>query len=255
MSPPTLEQRVAALERAQKAGPAADVMAPSFITVDPATGAVGVDFTGHVHAKGLDLDEAQVGVPPDTDRVRWLDPGGVAREFLAGVNFGGQRRLLAESTGAVGQDAQVFLAAIGDAGASSARIEINAGPGGTSVDAILGGPISRRISDTLGRSGFVQITNSVALGEHLLNIGTATVTFPGGSTNSGGVVVPHGLTDRTGAGVIPIAVLCQPRLTSALGTAFPTVSARTLVNFTLFTTAPAAPAAAVTQVVDWAALS
>ena len=52
-----------------------DQAIPGYLTIDPTTGAIGADFTGLVHAQGLNLDLGYVSTPADQDRIRWLDVG------------------------------------------------------------------------------------------------------------------------------------------------------------------------------------
>lgn len=48
---------------------------PIFTKRDPATGAVLFDFSGHIHADGLDLDATQSGgTPADDNSIRWIRP-------------------------------------------------------------------------------------------------------------------------------------------------------------------------------------
>lgn len=59
---------------------------PNYLTVNPITGAVGANFSGHVHAQGLDLhvNTDPVIFPPD-DSIRWLrQSDGAALANIAG---------------------------------------------------------------------------------------------------------------------------------------------------------------------------
>lgn len=63
-------------------------------------GSVEANFTGQVHARGLDLVEATSENPPALNYVAWEDAGGVQREGIVGLRFGASEhrlRLQAES--------------------------------------------------------------------------------------------------------------------------------------------------------------
>lgn len=66
-----LQDRITALERQLADPPGTDTLQPNVITVAN-DGTLGADFTGHVHAQGLDLDASSISTPPDADRIRWL---------------------------------------------------------------------------------------------------------------------------------------------------------------------------------------
>ncbi len=76
-----------AMDRLKERG-SGDSYSSTFINVD-AAGNVTFDFTGHVHAQGLDLDAPDTLVPPSEDRIRWLrlTDGSVAAD-ISGTNFG-----------------------------------------------------------------------------------------------------------------------------------------------------------------------
>lgn len=84
-----------------------DTMVPSYIVLNP-DGTIGADFTGHVHATGLDLDEAGGGGPTTAEKVAWLDSGHVERESLYGQFSFGAHRLVASAGGPVGPVATVI---------------------------------------------------------------------------------------------------------------------------------------------------
>jgi hypothetical protein len=64
-----LEARLAALENRGNA----EALAPSYVSVDPATGVVGATFSGHVAASGIDLPAGFNPVPTNDSKVRWLE--------------------------------------------------------------------------------------------------------------------------------------------------------------------------------------
>src|SRR4051794_14845259 len=63
----------------------ADAMTPSYIVVNP-DGTIGADFSGHVHAAGLDLDEADL-IASVQHGVNWLDAGRNVVEGIYGVEL------------------------------------------------------------------------------------------------------------------------------------------------------------------------
>jgi hypothetical protein len=76
-----LARRVAELERQ----PAVDEsIQPSYLTISP-DGTVGANFTGLVHAQGLNLDAGTSSTPPAQDKIRWLrvTDGAVIAEIAA----------------------------------------------------------------------------------------------------------------------------------------------------------------------------
>lgn len=100
-------RRLDALEREQR--PQVEQLTPNYLTVSP-SGAVGANFTGHVHAQGLDLDEAPTGTPPAQDKIRWL-AGGVSQEEIVGFsNVFGHQLMLVSSPDA-NNDASLLLTA------------------------------------------------------------------------------------------------------------------------------------------------
>jgi hypothetical protein len=97
-----------------------DQMAPTVLTVDPA-GNVGANFTGHIHATGLDLDAA-LGNVQNLNEIRWLrtSDGAVVAALSgnilgtqggAGADYSGFLNVLADAVGAL-TSAEVVLTAI-----------------------------------------------------------------------------------------------------------------------------------------------
>ena len=146
-----LDAAVAALEAA--ATP--DSIAPSLLTIGP-SGQVGADFTGHVHAQGLDLDVGTTTTPPDVDRVRWL------------------------------------RASDGAARASLYAVDIPAGdlPAHVSMDIEVAGH-TQKLLDSNGLSGFPQLAGAAA--NRVLDFGSAVLTWAGGSPLSTILAVAHNL--------------------------------------------------------------
>jgi hypothetical protein len=82
----TLEERVAALERAVEAGGVGS-LAPNYLTQD-SQGRVGAEFAGHVRAAGIDLPAGNGVIPPGELRVRWLNAGGALVADLLAYELG-----------------------------------------------------------------------------------------------------------------------------------------------------------------------
>lgn len=57
------------------------------MTID-AAGHVTYDFAGHIHAKGIDLDDGQTNNPPNDNRVRWLGSDGRPTTEIASYQSG-----------------------------------------------------------------------------------------------------------------------------------------------------------------------
>jgi hypothetical protein len=97
-----------------------DQMSDTFVTVD-AAGNIGADFTGHIHATGLDLDAA-LGNVQNLNEIRWLrtSDGAVVASISgnilgtqggAGADYSGFINVLADAVGAL-TSAEVVLTAI-----------------------------------------------------------------------------------------------------------------------------------------------
>lgn len=182
-----------------------------------ADGTVTYDFTGHIHATGLDLDEPASAPGVERNSVSWLDPGGVAKEWLSGVKVGADAHLLyLVADGAVAQTS--FLAQGSDAAAADAAALAFAGSK------------SATIIQGDGRSSFPkQYAAGAPVAKDLrFGLGLVGVPFPGGSPQSSVVVVDAGLGN-----VVPSGILVSP----AEGTALFSISAsnfRTLAGSSTF---------------------
>lgn len=129
---PTLEQRVAAIEQ-QLELIAGDQLSPNYLTVDPATGKIGANFSGHVAAQGVDLPEgnlispAELPHPGQVNALDWKDVAGVVRELLVGG-----------PTGTAGHELQIW---VGDGPTFTnqpvgyANLALSASPDGTTLPA------------------------------------------------------------------------------------------------------------------------
>src|SRR5947209_231784 len=98
---------------------------PNYLVVNP-DGTIGANFTGHVHAQGLDLDAGTSSTPPDTDRVRWVRTSdGAAVAYLAGYSTAGQEVVGVGARAAVQADlSRVSLHAEDDTGAFQALLQL-----------------------------------------------------------------------------------------------------------------------------------
>jgi hypothetical protein len=76
---------------------------PNYLTVDPVTGAVGANFSGKIHAQGLDLDAFTNPTPPDKDLIRWLTTTGVDINAIGAYDLAGQHIGFLESIASPGQ--------------------------------------------------------------------------------------------------------------------------------------------------------
>ncbi len=89
----SIEERVAALERRVGGD---DTAFPTLVKLNP-DGTVSFDFDGHIHAQGLDLDEADTDTPDPINKVGWFEqPGNTERSFIAGYRNLGLHYLLLE---------------------------------------------------------------------------------------------------------------------------------------------------------------
>lgn len=148
-----LEQEVSA--------PPGEQLSPNYLTIDPVTGLVGADFTGHVHAEGLDLTAA-VTLSPIEDRISWIraSDGTVAAD-LAGFANGALTVNAYAPTQASQSVAQ--LEAADDQGTGQAILQVrqtNRGAGQTDVVAIAGSH-QPTIIDAAGASNLAQLPSAL----------------------------------------------------------------------------------------------
>lgn len=186
-----LQKRVAALE--QQAG-GSDSLQPNVLTV-AADGTIGANFTGHVHAQGVDLDAATSATPPSADVVRWLrtDTGGLVAQIQAyytGPAGASSTSLLVHSQGTT-DAGTVTLRAIDDTGATQASLQLNQINRGampnplvtgtnTEIDVFLaGGAQANRLLGADGSSHYLQQPSATNL-----KLEAGTGTFVGNGTSS-----------------------------------------------------------------------
>ena len=187
----------------------------TYVEVQP-DGSITFDFTGHVHAQGLDLDAGpNAAVPARINSVSWIDAGnGALVANVAGTHGAGAQNSLCQMNvypEVAGESALAALLAINDAG-NTAEAGIQVGRAGTKdigsgagVDRVHAfatqpsGFIDRTIINGSGNSDFLQLDSTQKL--HLKRGTTGNNTIA--SFNAGAyayVGIPTGL----GAGV-PIA--------------------------------------------------
>lgn len=195
ISAPTIEDlaaRVAALENAQPP----DTLSPTVITVN-LDGTIGADFTGHVHAEGLDLTAATIGTtPPDTDRARWIrstDNAEVAS--IVGATQPGTQELLQMIATALtaAEQSSVRMDAYDDTGARQASfLAFQVNRGATAELFLQAGGVTRKLLDQAASSSYLQ-TEPL---DYLSTTGRVTLTWNGAGQTAPAVNVK--LTGATG---------------------------------------------------------
>lgn len=164
---------------------------PNYLTIDPATGAVGADFTGHIHALGLDLDAAPLAGTNDNE-IHWLaQPSGAVLGMIRTTD-----QTMSFRHNDINENATEQLFFTGGA-TPSAQVFVGAAPN-TKLGVIL---------DSQGRSTFLQIglENFTPVAVHLDGLYTTGVfTIPaGGDAFPARVAAPGGYT-MLGALVVDI---------------------------------------------------
>lgn len=157
-----LEARIAELE-AQIGQPTASTLQPNVLTVK--NGLIGADFTGHVHAQGLDLDAGTNNTPPSQDRIRWLrtSDGGMAASIFGYSQGGTEAVSLAAAAVAQADRAIASLDAYDDQGVSRAELGVqqtNRGAGLVSAYASLDNGQFATLLDDTGASSFLQLLSA-----------------------------------------------------------------------------------------------
>jgi hypothetical protein len=136
---------------------------PNYLTVDPVTGAVGANFSGKIHAQGLDLDAFTNPTPPDKDLIRWLTTTGVDINAIGAYGLAGQHIGFLESIASPGQSASQQIDATD--GVDLMQLEVRASNTGalggpSAVNIVNGGaailPTGTTVLDRLGASSFAQ---------------------------------------------------------------------------------------------------
>lgn len=215
----------------------ADTGYPNLITIDPATGAIGADFTGHVHAEGLDLDAGTSFTPPSDNRLRWLDPVNpavaVVEEFAAESGIQGLFQ---------------FEHLWRDRSNTNQFLSLDTGGAGGRGFSVIAGPESRTLLTDAGASDF--LTQLISSTETAIDVDTDTLTWPGGSPFSALLTVAHGL------GRVPKVVLHAAGVTPLFMPVVCGFGTFTNVNFAVVarTADGSSPAAGTTVQFWWGAI-
>lgn len=139
-----------------------DSIEPTVLTVGP-DGSIGANFTGHIHAAGLDLDLAGNATPPDTDKIRWLRSDGSGPVELAGYEFAGALTALYNAIAGVGGSSQIGLQAkVPSAGVHGAQLIVQGNDSTDSLAAVYVGAGlfgNKILIDGLGESSYLQLSS------------------------------------------------------------------------------------------------
>lgn len=209
----SLERRVRALEQAGLGLAPDSIQAKGGQQISSA-GVVTYDFNGHVHATGLDLDEASALNPASQQRVDWIRQAtGDRTERIYGYRSAGSPALGLEvrPPASSNQDSFSTQFVYDGAAAPALRGSLQLGQlngGNAFLDTTLDGA-SRRVFTGTGGAGargsdFLQLALRA---NRICGVGTFNVTFPGGSAQSNVATVNHGMVDAAGTQVTPIFVL------------------------------------------------
>lgn len=199
---------------------------PNYLTVDPATGVVGADFTGHVHAAGLDLDVYTAGglVPAD-HQLRFLNADGSTGARIISQNTlpATLRDLLLQVLDGTGGVAHIELVTDDTGSTFSSVIARADGPGGSMEKVV--------VSDT-GHSDFVQ-NNAVGLAALAVDVEDTGIV----SLNGGVAVGANGTWDQVFTHNLHVAPTWATAMTIVGGTGFVgfprLVSGRTALDVTI----------------------
>lgn len=171
--------RLDALERQQQLPRLTEELSANYLTL-AADGTVGANFTGHVHAQGLDLDEATSSTPPMQNQIRWIDAAGTTREQMFGyVGPFGHVLLLAASPDSV-TDASLTLSAHGAGGTPPSSVGAFCQQSGAAADIT--------ILDATGASDFLQAANALSELPDSTGAGAASL---GGNCPAGSPAQPY----------------------------------------------------------------
>lgn len=192
------------------------------LTVDGA-GRISADFTGHVHAQGLDLDAGDTTSPPEDRKVRWIrvSDGAVIAD-LESFSAGGTNRSTFITYANLGETATTEIKAVRG---SSAKVDVIDNGTTQGVYATAGGSSGYTIVDSDKRSSFLQIQPGV---NRKSAAGTDVIAF--GATAQAAAFIPHGL------GVAPSQIYVTAKYTQVAPLNVPTIvsyGAMNAVNFTV----------------------
>jgi len=194
-----------------------DVLTPNYVTIDPATGKIGANFTGVINAEGLNLPSGTSQVLQPANQIIWKPGpnGALIATIGAFVNAGDDSEvsLAAYSPNVGGGGATAFSGATVAAGDAAQNIWAKLAAqvetiGGAANSATLvataqraGGPFQQAVilTDT-GASDFIQ--NGSGVQALKITAGSGTVTFGGGSPTSGVTTIPTGCPFVTQGGCL-----------------------------------------------------
>jgi hypothetical protein len=168
---------------------------PNYLTVTPA-GVVGANFTGQVHAQGLNLDAATISTPPTQDQIRWIrQSDAFVAVAMQGFGFAAESDVAINANAPPGGDnSEVVLATYNQVGSQVSSLTLSHGFGVADFLFARTGTASATIIDGNGQSNFLQL-----LSKQQLAINFGFVNFPAGTT-----LINHGL------GRVPQAVFLTP---------------------------------------------
>lgn len=187
------------------------------------------DFAGHIHATGLDMDEAPSGAPVTNSEITWSTLG-VLGSYLYGYRSGIDTHGLSFTANGP-QTGKASLNLSADHNAGTATIGLQAGG------------IGATLLDSNGNSNWLRLlSGGLVMGTPT----STTITWPGGTAQKT-TVINHGL------GRVPLIVIPVHTDNNSTAADIRTFS-YTATQFTLDVIATTAPAAGVTDVYRWVAI-
>lgn len=191
----------------------------NYITVDPVTGHVSAEFSGHVVAEGVDL-QPDPGVNGFGNSLRWMDPLNADPEQFGMVRLSGFEIRFPDDPTTPGfdessaswnatwrvEDVDAERANIGGKGTSVQQSVVQGGEASVAVNAHSAAGVNtfRTLITDAGASDYVQLAPPRrGSGALRVNWGVQAVTVPAGQTVSGAAGVAHGL------GVVPAIVFTE----------------------------------------------
>lgn len=153
-----------------------------FFTVN-ANGTITNNFTGHIHADGLDLYAGTTASPPDDRKIRWLRQADGALVAVLSAYEVGTRRTLTEGTGNGAASSTISTISDNTTNFSTAVTIDLANKDGTIFGAT--------IVNGVGGSSFIKAPGLVSVSTEL-NSGQIAYTFNGTVTTQGAAL--HGLS-------------------------------------------------------------
>lgn len=170
-----LEQQVQQLSTTQRD----ETLQPTYVTINPATGAVGALFTGLINALGVIIPTGSLVNPAAANEIAWERASDNAiTAYVGGVENNGQDNLIvAAQATAAANPGQVLIAGYGS-GEPYSVLLVSSGTSGSVP--VISGLVGTRpfftLMDGNGRSNFLQIGSAI-----LSTAGTTTIPFPGGT--------------------------------------------------------------------------